>query len=80
MDGFIFVGTNFRGLNKNDTFVFSFIMNTENYHFIGTGIRGSDPQQKPRKIGTPQNLSHPQYQVAINFQMPSICSQGHSIE
>ena len=38
---FIFVGTNFRGLNKNDTFVWfkirghsiSFIIYTENYHF-----------------------------------------------
>ena len=25
--------------------VFSLIINTENYHFVGTGIRGSDPPQ-----------------------------------
>ena len=42
VDGFILVGTNFRGLNKNGTFVglknhdysifFEFIIHTENYH------------------------------------------------
>ena len=30
--------------------VFSFIIHTENYHFVGTGIRGSDHPQKPRKL------------------------------
>ena len=30
--------------------VFSFIMHTENYHFVGTGIRGLDPLGKPRKL------------------------------
>ena len=30
--------------------VFSFIMHTENYHFVGTGIRGSDLPRKPRKL------------------------------
>ena len=53
MDGFIFVGTNFRGLNENDTFVaivFSFIVYTEKHLFVGTGIRGSDPPRKPRKL------------------------------
>ena len=25
--------------------VFSFIFYTENYHFVGTGIRGSDPNE-----------------------------------
>ena len=32
--------------------VFSFIIHTENYHFVGTGIRGSDPPRKPRKLVT----------------------------
>ena len=58
VDGFIFVGTNFRGLIKNDIFVglkyvaivFSFIIHRENYHFVGTRIRGSDPPRKPRKL------------------------------
>ena len=61
VDGFIFVGTNFRGLNKNETWgskfvamVFSFIIHTdtENYYFVGTRILGSDPQRKfvPREI------------------------------
>ena len=58
VDSFIFVGTNFRGMNKNDTssgskfvaIVFSFIIHTENYHFVGTGIRGSDPPRKTRKL------------------------------
>ena len=27
--------------------VFSVIIHTENYHFEGTGIRGSDPPRKP---------------------------------
>ena len=30
--------------------VFSFIIHTKNYHFVGTGIRGSDPPRKPRKL------------------------------
>ena len=47
VDGFIFVGTNFRGLNKNNTFVgfkflaivFYLIIHTENWNFVSTGIR-----------------------------------------
>ena len=57
VDDFIFVGTNFRGLNKNDTFAgfkirgrSIFFHNKENYHFVGTGVRGSDPPQKPQKL------------------------------
>ena len=55
MDGSIFVGTNFCGLNKNDTFVgfkirghciFSLIIHTANYNFVGTGIRGLDLPRK----------------------------------
>ena len=30
--------------------VFSLIIHTENYHFMGTGIGGSDPPRKPRKL------------------------------
>ena len=30
--------------------VFSFIIHTENYHFVGTEIRGLDPPQKPRQL------------------------------
>ena len=67
VDGFICVGTNFHGLNKNDTkcvvIVFSLIINTENYHFVGTMYWNSwiGPFTKITKIGTPPNLSHPQY-------------------
>ena len=58
----------FRGLNKNEAFlgskfvaiIFSYIIHTENNHFVGTVIRGSDPPRKPR-IGTLRNLSHPRY-------------------
>ena len=64
VDGFIFVGTNFRGLKKNQTFVgfkirgqsiFSFIIHTENRYFVGTEIRGSDPARKPRKLVPHEN-------------------------
>ena len=43
--------------------IFSCIILSENYHFVGTGIRGTDPPRKPPKIGTPRNLSHPQYVI-----------------
>ena len=39
--------------NKNSKFVaiaFSFIIHTDNYHFVGTEIRVSDPPWKPRKL------------------------------
>ena len=74
MDGFIFAGTNFRGLKKMTqswgskfvTIVFSFIIHTENYHLVGTGIRGSDPPRKTTKIGTQRNLT-----------IHSICNQKY---
>ena len=60
VDAFIFVGTNFRGLNKIThswgskfmAIVFSFIIHTEKSYFLGTRIRGSDPPRKliPMKI------------------------------
>ena len=59
VDSFIFVGTNFRGLNKNNTFmgfkvrckgIFYWIIHTENWNFVGTGIRWSDLPRKPRKL------------------------------
>ena len=48
VDGFILVGTDFRGLNKNNTFVGfkircqSILFNNSYRNFVGTGIRGSD--------------------------------------
>ena len=42
--------------------VFSFIIHTENYYLVGTGICGSDP---PQKLVHLQNLSHPQYIICI---------------
>ena len=69
MDGFIFVGTNFRGSNKNDPFM--------GFKLRGLGIFFHNSYRKlpfrlywnswiglstkTTKIGTPQNLSHPQY-------------------
>ena len=58
VDGFIFVGTHFRGFDKTLSFEglkirghsISFIIHTENHHFVGTGIRGSNPPRKPRKL------------------------------
>ena len=63
MDGFIFVGTNFRGLKENDksagfkirAIVFSFIIHSENHLFVGTRIRGFDPPRKPRKLVPHEN-------------------------
>ena len=69
VDGFIIVGTNFRGLNKNDSFVefkilmakvFSFIIHTENYHCVGAGIFRSDPPWN-HENWYQRNLNHPQY-------------------
>ena len=68
-DGFIFVGTNFRGLNKIDNFVgfkicgFSiFIHNLyRKLPFHGYWNSWIRPSMKTTKIGTPRNLSHPQY-------------------
>ena len=69
VDGFIFVGTTFRGLNKNYTFVcvgggggskfvakaFPFIIHTENSFFVGTRFCGSDPPEKPQKLVPHEN-------------------------
>ena len=35
--------------------VFPFIIHTENHHFVGTGIRGSNPPRKPRKLVPHEN-------------------------
>ena len=47
VDGFIVVGTSFRGFNKNHTFrvviIFSFIIHSENCYFVGIEICGSGP-------------------------------------
>ena len=69
VDGFIFVGTNFRGLNKNDTFVgfkirghsVFFHNSYRNLPFRGYLNSWIGPSKKTRKIWTPQNLSHSQY-------------------
>ena len=58
MDGFIFLGTNFHRLNKNDIFVgfkihghsIFFHNSYKNFHFVDTGIREMDPQRKSRKL------------------------------
>ena len=71
VDGFIFVGTNFRGLNKNDTFVgfkirghSIFVHNSyRKVPFRGYWNSWIGPSKKTTKIGTPQNLSHPQYVI-----------------
>ena len=63
VDGFIFMGTNFRGLNKNYAFL-GFIIHGNsiflhnsyrNRHFVATGIHGSDPPRKPRKLVPNEN-------------------------
>ena len=69
VDGFIFVGTNFRGLIKNYTFVgFKFRGHSIFFHnscwklpFRGYWNSWIGPSTKTTKIGTPRNLSHPQY-------------------
>ena len=68
VDGFIFVGTNFHGLNKNHTFVgfkicghSIFLQNSyRKFLFRGYLISWIRPSTKTTKIGTPRKLSHPQ--------------------
>ena len=36
--------------------VFSFMIQTENYNFVGTRNRGSDPPRKPRKLIVPNEI------------------------
>ena len=76
VDAFIFVGTNFRGLNKNNTrvgfkfvaIIFSFIIHTQNRYFVGTRIRGQDPPWKPRKLVPHENEAiH-----SMQFSVPSM--------
>ena len=73
LDGFIFMGTNFRGLNKNDTFMgFKIRGHSVFFHnsykklpfreFWNSWI---GPSTKNTKIGTPRNLSHPQYVMKL---------------
>ena len=47
--------------------IFSFIIRKENYHFVGTGIRGLGPPRKPRKLVPQRNLSHSQYVKMLSF-------------
>ena len=71
MDAFIFVGTNFCGLHKNDTFVgfeicdhsIFFVHNSYRKLLIpGTGYWSSwiGLSMKTTEIGTQRTLSHPQ--------------------
>ena len=73
MDGFIFVGTNVRGLNENVTFVrfkthgHSIFLNNSYRSSLIRGYWNSwiGSSAKTTKIGTPQKLCHPQYFVEI---------------
>ena len=78
VDGFIFVGTNFRGLNKNDTFVgFKIRGHSVFFHnsykklpFRGFWNSWIGPSTKTMKIGTPRNLSHlndPCIRLSVRF-------------
>ena len=69
VDGFIFMGTNFLGLNKNDTFAgfkiggysIFFHNSYRKLPFCGYWNSWIVPFTKTMKIGTQRNLSHPQY-------------------
>ena len=53
VDGFIFVGTNIRGLSLTHSHGLNFVAAIyfkKNYFFEGIGIRGLVPPQKPRKL------------------------------
>ena len=43
------------GFFKFVAILFSFIIHTENYYYVGTGIRGMDPPSKPRKFVPDEN-------------------------
>ena len=82
VDGFIFVGTNFRGMNKNDTFV-GFKIRGQSVFFHTCVIHNTykklpfrgfwnlliGPSTKTMKIGTPRNLSHRQYLKTLTLAM-----------
>ena len=71
VDGFIFVGTNFHELKKNNTFVwFKIRGHSIFFHnsyrkipFCGYKNLWIGSSMKTTKTGTPRNLSHPQYLV-----------------
>ena len=73
VDGFIFVGTKFRGLNKNDTFMgfkirghYIFFYNSyRKLPFRGYWNLWTGHSTNTTKIGTRRNLSHPQYYDAM---------------
>ena len=85
VDAFIFVGTNFRRLNKNHTFVLfkihgnSIFLNNSYRKSLFCGYSNSRirPSTKTMKIGTPRKLSHQQY-LMIFCQGP-LTSSGFSI-
>ena len=71
VDGFIFVGTNFRGLKENDTFVgfkihgHNIFLHNSYRTLLISGYWNSwiGPSTKTTKIDTPRKLSHPEYVV-----------------
>ena len=80
VDGFIFVGTKFRGLNKNDIFLgfgiwgqsISFHNSYRKLPFRGYWNSWIGPSTKTTKIGTPRNLSHPQYFKYLRLKYESL--------
>ena len=94
MDGFIFVGTNFCGLNENDTLLgfkirgYSIFLHNLYRKLLIRGYWNSwiGPSTKTTKIGTPQKLSHPQYiRVYVNLVIASswflvyLSQYGHQV-
>ena len=77
VDGFIFVGIYFRGLDKNHTFVgfkirghSIFLHNSYKIAlFCGYWNSWIGPSTKMMKIGTPQKLSHPQYCILTQIYL-----------
>ena len=71
VDGFIFVGTNFRGFKKNQTFVgFKIHGHSIIFHNSYRNLLFRwDPPRKPRKLVPPWKLSHPQYIEVIRLSV-----------
>ena len=82
VDGFIFVGTNFRRFNKNGTFVgfkircHSIFLHNSYRKLLIRWYWNSwiGPSTKTRKICTPQKLSHSQY---VDTKLTSHGTESH---
>ena len=78
VDGFIFVDTNFHGLNENDQFVgfkilgHSIFLHNSYRKLLIHGYWNSwiGPSRKTTKISTPRKLSHPQYILCWSWGGP----------